>query len=147
MSRRALVPVLALSLAVGACTLKEDPFKAPPDVAAAPADAVKTPSGLASKIIRVGLGSARPSMTSTVQAHYVGWTPDGQNFDSSYKRGAPITFQLDGVIPGWTEGLQLMTVGEKRRFWIPGALAYDKIDMPGAPKGPLVFDIELLNVR
>jgi FKBP-type peptidyl-prolyl cis-trans isomerase len=139
--------VVALSLVLGACTLKEDPLKAPPDVAAAPADAHRTPSGLASKIIRVGFGSARPAANSTVQVHYAGWTPDGQNFDSSYSRGEPTQFRLTEVIDGWTEGLQLMTVGEKRRFWIPGDLAYDNVNMPGAPKGPLVFDIELLNVR
>jgi peptidylprolyl isomerase len=68
-------------------------------------------------------------------------------FDSSVERGEPAEFGLNDVIPGWTEGLQLMVVGEKRRFWIPGELAYDKIDRPGAPRGMLVFDIELLKVK
>jgi peptidylprolyl isomerase len=72
-------------------------------------------------------------------------------FDSSVVRGEPAEFPVTGVIPGWTEGLQLMVVGEKRRFWIPGALAYDPIpDQPGAPpnpKGMLVFDVELIAVR
>ena len=59
-------------------------------------------------------------------------------------RGEPTTFNVDGVIPGWTEGLQLMVEGEKRRFWIPGALAYDGV--PGRPQGLLVFDIELIRI-
>jgi FKBP-type peptidyl-prolyl cis-trans isomerase len=143
-----LATVLALGLMLGACTVeKEDPLKAPPDVAAPPADALVTASGLASKVIRVGLGGVRPGPLSTVKVHYTGWTPNGELFDSSVKRGEPTEFPLNRVISGWTEGLQLMIVGEKRRFWIPGKLAYDNIDMPGAPKGMLVFDIELLGVR
>lgn len=68
-------------------------------------------------------------------------------FDSSVVRNEPATFPLNRVIPGWTEGVQLMVVGEKRRFWIPGALAYDNSPRPGAPKGMLVFDVELLAIR
>jgi peptidylprolyl isomerase len=68
-------------------------------------------------------------------------------FDSSVARGEPAEFALNAVIPGWTEGLQLMVVGEKRRFWIPGNLAYDNSPRPDAPKGMLVFDIELLDVK
>ena len=60
-----------------------------------------------------------------VEVHYSGWTTDGKMFDSSVTRGEPATFPLNGVIPGWTEGVQLMVVGEKTRFWIPGELAYD----------------------
>ncbi len=121
---------------------------APPDVAAAPADAIRTPSGLASKVLQVGVSNARPSAASTVSVHYTGWTTDGQMFDSSVVRDEPTSFPLNQVIPGWTEGLQLMVVGEKRRFWIPGPLAYDYPGArPDAPKGMLVFDIELLNVR
>jgi peptidylprolyl isomerase len=149
-----LAPLLLLSaLTLSACTLKEvaaagaSTIPAPPDVAAPPADALKTASGLASKVLQIGMSNVRPGLQSKVRVHYTGWTPDGQMFDSSIVRGEPIEFGVTGVIPGWTEGLQLMVVGEKRRFWIPGALAYDKIDMPGAPKGPLVFEIELLAVR
>ena len=125
---------------------------APPDVAAPPTDALKTPSGLASKILRVGLGDIRPTLKSTVVVHYTGWTTDGKMFDTSTD-GSPITFPMIGangapsVIPGWMEALQLMRAGEKRRVWIPGDLAYDKIDRPDAPKGMLVFDMELLQVR
>jgi FKBP-type peptidyl-prolyl cis-trans isomerase len=149
-----LAPLLLLSaLTLSACTLKEEPaagastIPAPPDVAAPPADALKTPSGLASKVLQIGMSNVRPSLRSKVRVHYTGWKPDGEMFDSSIVRGEPAEFDITGVIPGWTEGLQLMVVGEKRRFGIPGNLAYDKIDMPGAPKGPLVFDIELLAVR
>src|SRR5262245_38449592 len=92
---------------------------APPDVAASPADAQKTPSGLASKVLVKGTGKTRPSATSTVQVHYTGWTTDGKMFDSSVARGQPAEFALNGVIAGWTEGVQLMVEGEKRRFWIP----------------------------
>jgi peptidylprolyl isomerase len=79
--------------------------------------------------------------------HYTGWTTDGKMFDSSVARGEPATFPLNGVIKGWTEGVQLMVVGEKRRFWIPGNLAYDNSPRPGAPKGMLVFDVELLAIK
>ena len=120
---------------------------APPDVAAPPADALRTPSGIASKVLRVGLGSIHPKATSTVRVHYTGWTTDGRMFDSSVARNEPMEFPLDGVIPGWTEGVQLMVVGEKRRFWIPGKLAYDNDPRPDSPKGLLVFDIELLDIR
>jgi FKBP-type peptidyl-prolyl cis-trans isomerase len=68
-------------------------------------------------------------------------------FDSSVARGTPATFPLDRVIRGWTEGLQLMVVGETRRLWIPGSLAYDNSPRPGAPKGMLVFDVELLRIN
>jgi peptidylprolyl isomerase len=125
-----------------------DPMPVPEDVDTAPADAKHTPSGLAYKILRHGKGKAHPTANSTVEVHYSGWTPDGKLFDSSIRRGKPISFPLDGVIKGWTEGVQLMVVGDRARFWIPGALAYgDKPSQPGVPAGPLVFDIELLAIR
>jgi peptidylprolyl isomerase len=123
------------------------PIPAPPDVAAPPADAVRTASGLASKILQVGVSNVRPSLRSTVVVNYTGWTTDGKMFDSSVARGEPASFPVSQVIPGWTEGLQLMVVGEKRRFWIPGSLAYDNSPDPSAPKGMLVFDIELISVH
>ncbi len=79
--------------------------------------------------------------------HYTGWTTDGKMFDSSYLRGQPATFNVGEVIAGWTEALQLMVVGEKRRFWIPGNIAYDNLGMPNKPKGMLVFEIELLDIK
>jgi peptidylprolyl isomerase len=117
----------------------------PKDVAAAPKDAETTPSGLASKLIKKGTGSEHPGATSTVKVDYSGWTTDGKMFDSSITRGEPAEFPLNGVIAGWTEGVQLMVVGEKRRFWIPEALAYK--GQPGAPAGTLVFEIELLEIK
>src|SRR5262245_4942769 len=124
---------------------KEPPV--PTDVAAPPKDAQVTASGLASKILAPGKGSAHPTLQSEVTVHYSGWTTDGKMFDSSVTRGEPATFPLDRVIKGWQEGVQLMVVGEKRRFWIPGALAYDNSTRPGAPKGMLVFDVELLSFK
>ena len=122
------------------------PIPAPDDVAAPPADAEKTASGLASKVLTPGTGQVHPGGTDKVKVHYTGWTKAGVMFDSSVQRGQPITFGLNGVIPGWTEGLQLMVVGEKRRLWIPGALAYGDHPRRGAPAGDLVFDVELLDI-
>ena len=122
------------------------PLSTPTDVAAPPADAEKSRSGLAWKVLTPGDGSGKhPKRSSWVSVHYSGWTTDGKMFDSSYGRGEPSSFQLDEVIPGWTEGVQLMTVGEKRRFWIPSKLAYK--GQRGMPKGMLVFDVELMRYR
>lgn len=117
---------------------------APPDVAAPPSDAEKSSSGLASKVLTAGTGTTHPRASNSVTVHYTGWTTDGNMFDSSVIRGAPLTFRLDGVIRGWTEGLQLMVVGEKRRFWIPQDLAYGG---RREPFGMLVFDVELFAIR
>jgi peptidylprolyl isomerase len=116
----------------------------PTDVKAAPAEAQKTKSGLASVVLKPGTGSVHPAKSSNVTVHYSGWTTDGKMFDSSVVRGTPATFPLDKVIAGWTEGLQLMVPGESRRFWIPEKLAYQGAE--GKPKGMLVFDVELLAV-
>lgn len=120
----------------------EDPMQAPHDVAAPPANAETTASGLASRVIRAGEGTSRPGPRDRVTVHYSGWTTDGELFDSSHRRNRPVTFGLDQVIAGWTEGVQLMVPGEKRRFWIPESLAYQ--GQPGAPAGMLVFDVELI---
>jgi peptidylprolyl isomerase len=117
---------------------------APPDVAAPPADAQKTPSGLAYKHLQPGTG-ANPDAWDAVTVNYTGWTTDGKMFDSSVKRGRPATFPLNQVIPGWTEGLQLIKQGGKTRLWIPKELAYN--DMPGRPQGMLVFDVELVEIE
>jgi FKBP-type peptidyl-prolyl cis-trans isomerase len=116
----------------------------PADVAAPPADAAKTSSGLASKVITAGTGKSHPRKTDRVTVHYTGWTTDGKMFDSSVSRGEPATFPLDGVIAGWTEGVQLMVTGETRRFWIPEQLAYKG---QRDPKGMLVFDVELIKIQ
>jgi FKBP-type peptidyl-prolyl cis-trans isomerase len=123
-------------------------LNAPADVAAPPADAKTTSSGLAYRLLEKGSGTRHPAATSVVEVHYSGWTTDGKMFDSSIARGRSATFPLDGVIPGWTEGLQLMVEGEKARFWIPGKLAYgDEPSSPGAPAGTLVFDVQLLAIK
>lgn len=124
-----------------------DPLASPPDVAAAPADAETTASGLAYKMLKQGDGTAHPSATDTVEVHYSGWTTDGQMFDSSVQRGQTISFPLNAVIRGWTEGVQLMRVGDKFRFWIPANLAYGDNPGGGRPGGMLVFDVELFGIN
>ena len=136
---------VALAMIITPQTLfAQSPTQAPADVKAPPADAKKTASGLAYKVIRAGTGTKHPSSASSVTVHYTGWTTDGEMFDSSMTRGQPATFPLNRVIAGWTEGVQLMVEGERRRLWIPQELAYQ--GRPGAPQGMLVFDIELLKV-
>lgn len=151
MSTRAIA-VLMVTLFVTACSgepKKSAPagppaIPAPADVAAPPADAQRTASGLASKVLSPGTGTRHPRPNSRVTVHYTGWTTDGQMFDSSVARNESIAFRLDEVIPGWTEGVQMMVEGEKRRFWIPENLAYR--GQPGSPQGMLVFDIELMRI-
>jgi peptidylprolyl isomerase len=120
---------------------------APDDVAAPPKDAIKTASGLASKVIKKGTGKDHPGKTDKVKVLYTGWTTDGKMFDSTKTRGdEPISFTLDHVIKGWTEGVGLMVKGETRRLWIPSELAYGEHPRAGAPMGALTFDIELLDI-
>jgi peptidylprolyl isomerase len=119
-------------------------LEAPADVAAPPADAEVTASGLASRVLVAGTGTRSPSATDTVRVHYTGWRTDGMRFDSSVTSGRPLEFPLDRVIRGWTEGLQLMVEGESRRFWIPARLAYEGV--PNRPQGTLVFDVQLLAI-
>jgi peptidylprolyl isomerase len=127
-----------------AATPAPEPLPAPADVAAPPADAETTASGLASKVLAPGTGTDHPKPGDAVKVHYTGWTTDGKMFDSSVLRDRPVVLPLDKVIPGWTEGLQLMVKGEKRRLWIPAKLAYE--GKPGRPQGMLVFDVELLDI-
>ena len=110
---------------------------------------VTTASGLQYEILTKGTGTKSPSATDNVTVHYRGTTLDGQEFDSSYKRGEPATFPLNGVIAGWTEGVQLMTEGAKFRFYIPSQLAYGE---QGAgrdigPNATLIFDVELIKIQ
>lgn len=143
---RSLAAVAILSLASPLHGQGKAP-ETPKDVAAPPKDAVKTESGLAHKVLKKGTGDKKPTATSTVTVHYSGWTTDGKLFDSSVKRDQKATFPLNRVIKGWTEGLQLMVVGEKRRFWIPANLAYGDNPAGGRPAGMLVFDVELFAIR
>lgn len=108
---------------------------------------VVTESGLQYQVIELGTGP-KPAATDMVKVHYRGTLLNGEEFDSSYARGEPISFQLDQVIPGWTEGVQLMPVGSKFKFFIPSNLAYGEAG--GGPIGPnatLVFDVELLGIE
>ncbi|MGZ8136561.1 MAG: FKBP-type peptidyl-prolyl cis-trans isomerase [Methylococcaceae bacterium] len=108
-----------------------------------------TPSGLQYEILSKGTGTKSPSATDYVTVHYKGTTINGNEFDSSYKRGEPAEFPLNGVIPGWTEGVQLMTEGAKYRFYIPSELAYGERGA-GRDIGPnetLIFDVELIKIQ
>jgi FKBP-type peptidyl-prolyl cis-trans isomerase len=136
--------VVVLALALCCCDSGPTP-PTPSDVAAIPADAELTKSGVASRVLRAGTGTTKPTASDTVTVHYSGWTTDGKLFDSSVRRGEPTSFGLKQVIPGWTEGLQLMVVGEQRRLWIPEQLAYRGAE--GRPAGMLVFDVELLAIE
>jgi len=123
-----------------------DPSKIPsPDnVAAPPGDAEHTESGLASERLRAGSGDRPPGSRDRVKIRYTGWTTDGEMFDTSEIDGEPRTFFVNGVIDGFSEGLQLMVTGEKRRLWVPEELAY--AGFPDRPQGMLVFDIELISI-
>jgi len=107
-----------------------------------------TASGLQYEVLEEGTG-ASPNATDTVEVHYEGTLTDGKKFDSSYDRGQTIEFPLNGVIPGWTEGVQLMKEGGKYRFTIPSDLAYGPRGIPGAIPGgaTLVFVVELVKVK
>ncbi|MBI2213791.1 MAG: FKBP-type peptidyl-prolyl cis-trans isomerase [Acidobacteria bacterium] len=135
-----MLVVTAASLAAGAADIP-----APEDVAAVPADAAKSESGLAWKVLEKGTGTEHPASTDVVTVHYTGWTTDGKMFDSSVARGRSITFPLNKLITGWGEGVPMMVTGEKRRLWIPEELAYK--GRAGAPAGMLVFDIELIDFQ
>lgn len=123
------------------------PPQVPEDVAGVPEGVTVTDSGLAYRVLQAGTGNTKPAKSATVSVHYTGWMTNGEMFDSSVVRGEPTSFPLNRVIPGWTEGVQTMVVGEKKRFWIPGNLAYGERPMrPGMPYGMLVFDVELLEI-
>jgi hypothetical protein len=152
MRNRSIITIL-LTLIVAGCsrespggaTTGPPPIPAPADVAAPPPDAQRTSSGLATKVISPGTGTRHPRPNSRVTAHYTGWTADGKMFESSVQSGQPLSIGLDEVILGWTEGIQMMVEGEKRRLWIPEALAYK--GAPGSPAGMLVFDVELIKIE
>ena len=122
-----MLPVLLFVFGAAALSAQTTPpatVAAPSDVAAPPANAAKTASGLATRVLTPGKGTDHPSKDDVVTIHYSGWKADGTLFDSSVTRGKPSSFGVSRVIAGFSEGLQLMVTGEKRRLWIPEALAY-----------------------
>jgi peptidylprolyl isomerase len=138
---RSFVFVLMFSLAAAVAQAQ---FQVPPpsDVAAPPADAQKTASGLATKVIKPGQGTAHPQPTDIVMLNYTEWTTDGKTFDSNFGKG-PAFWPVNKLLPGLTEGIQLMVAGETRRMWLPEAIAHKGRN----PKGTVVFEIEVLTVQ
>ncbi len=109
---------------------------------------ITTASGLQYKVLHEGTGTEHPLSTDKVTVHYHGTLIDGTVFDSSIERGEPIAFGLNQVIPGWTEGVQLMVIGEKTRFFIPSKLAYGNRSAGKIkPGSSLVFDVELIGIN
>jgi FKBP-type peptidyl-prolyl cis-trans isomerase len=113
------------------------------------ANIVTTASGLQYEVLTKGTGTKSPAATDSVEVNYEGKLLDGKVFDSSYQRGESISFPLNGVIKGWTEGLQLMTEGAKYRLYIPSDLAYGEVGRrPVIPaNAALIFDVELLKIK
>lgn len=126
--------------------VEEKTIPAPVDVAAIPPDAVINEAGIGIRILKEGDGVNFPTLDDDITIHYTGWTTDGKMFDSSRLRGEPSTFPLGRLIDGWKLSVPSLSKGTRALIWIPGDLAYDnRPDRPDAPKGMLVFDIELFD--
>jgi hypothetical protein len=136
----------ALEMELDPDAVVDGAIPAPPNVDGPPRSAETSESGLAWVVLQEGEGERTPGPNDGVRVHYSGWQTDGTMFDSSVSRGSPLEFGVTQVIPGWVEGLQLMTEGEQRRFWIPADLAYGDPAAPGRPSGMLVFDVYLLEI-
>src|SRR5262249_12485620 len=155
--------ILATILCLVSCSKEEQTSTSkrdaanPPAAPAAPANSqanapsamTTTSSGLKYQVLKQGTGTVSPKASDTVKVHYHGTLLDGTVFDSSVERGEPISFPLNGVIPGWTEGLQLMKVGDKFKFEIPPNLAYGPTSPSPKipPNSTLVFEVELLGIQ
>jgi peptidylprolyl isomerase len=135
---------LFLTAVVLAAQAPSTKIETPSDVAAAPADAQKTKSGLATKVLKTGDGTVHPGKDEVVTIDYSGWTTDGKMFDSSVARKHPSTLSTKQMIPGLAEGVEMMVVGETRRLWIPESLAYK--GQSKRPQGTLVFDVTLVEL-
>lgn len=123
-----------------------EPIPAPANVAAIPADALINEAGIGIRILQEGDGVNFPTLDDDITIHYTGWKTDGEMFDSSRLRGEPNTFALGGLIEGWKLSVPSLSKGTRALIWIPGDLGYDlRLDRPDAPKGMLVFDIELFD--
>jgi len=126
-------------------------IKAPPvpaDLETPPGNAIKTSTGLAFQVLKMGIGTKHPSMTSQVTLHYSGWTSDGRLFESTVMGGHPAIFLVGTTFSGWRELLPQMVAGEKIRVWIPAALAYGEKPVNSMnPAGNLVYDLELLTLQ
>jgi FKBP-type peptidyl-prolyl cis-trans isomerase FkpA len=143
--------IATLSAALVTLTFSTSTVRAQDAVTAAAAKeagAVVTPSGLVYRALKEGTG-ASPSASDKVKVHYRGTFPDGKEFDSSYKRGEPIEFPLNGVIPCWTEGVQRMKVGGKAKLTCPSSIAYGARGAGGVipPNATLLFEVELLGIN
>jgi peptidylprolyl isomerase len=110
-----------------------------------PADAIKSDSGLAWRVLAEGSGTDHPVDTSVVEMSYTLWKADGEVVDSSVLRSGIDTLGISRLVPGWTEGMKLMVEGERRLFWIPEALAYQ--GQPHRPEGMLVVDVTMIQIR
>ena len=109
---------------------------------------VETASGMQYKVLTVGTGTVHPKASDTIKVHYHGTLLNGTVFDSSVERGSPLSIGLNQVISGWTEGVQLMVVGEKTRFFIPASLAYGNHSSGKVEGGSLlIFEVELLGIK
>ena len=141
-------PVVPLPSAADLAMRKAPDPNAPPDLQQPPADARRSESGLAWKVLAPGTGKVRPSGDDTVAIRHTGWMANGVKFESSADSGQAVEYVLSSAIRGWVEGLSGMVTGEKRRFWIPGSLAHGDQPRPyGLPHGALVYDIELVAIR
>lgn len=142
-SRLAVPALLWLGVTVASA---QGPAMPPPDLTTPPADAVKTPSGLTTRVLEPGQRDVSPAESDIITVHYTGWAAsDGRMLDSSVARGNPASFPLDKTMAGWRECVGLMRVGEKRRCWMPQELAYR--GQAGRPTGTVVFDVELIDTR
>lgn len=116
----------------------------PPDVAKPPEGTKRTAKGVYYRVLKAGGKQEHPTAADAIKVNYTGWTTDGRMFDSSYLKGDPVQFNLGATIPGWIDGIPLMAVGDRMRFWIPEELAY--AGAAGKPQGMLVFDVELVQI-